>query len=394
MSTGFSLELTPVSDLGKLGGSNFLQSRFWAVHKSRFGWQPYGFCCTWNESPEPLYLLVLVRQFRLGLALAYVPHGPDAVQWRPCFLSAEKAGLTPGQVLQALGTQLAAFLPKGVFCVRFDPNWPQDFLISHDPGALLSSTPLSSTPLSGQGEQLSASMSAHAYSLDLSPLKKAGFDVQPPDTVLVDLRPDKGDILSSMKSKHRYNIRLAQKKGVNIQVFSLDNEDFFPELDHWYQLYGETARRDGITIHSRNYYRNVFQAAQASHEVKVYLLQAFHEQDYIAGIIIALTPKRATYVYGASSNLKRNLMPAYALQWRAMELAKEQGAVEYDLFGIPPTSDPNHPMFGLYQFKTGFGGRKVHYPGSWDHRTRLFMYFFYTWAEKIRKIGIILRKKK
>jgi lipid II:glycine glycyltransferase (peptidoglycan interpeptide bridge formation enzyme) len=74
--------------------------------------------------------------------------------------------------------------------------------------------------------------------------------------------------------------------------------------------------------------------------------------------------RQGWYLYGASSNVKRNLMPSYALQWAAMRDLRVEGCLSYDLFGIPPYAEAGHPMFGLYQFKTGFGGRIVHTPGG------------------------------
>ena len=89
----------------------------------------------------------------------------------------------------------------------------------------------------------------------------------------------------------------------------------------------------------------------------VTLLTARHEGDLLAGNICIFWKKRGVYLTGASSNAKRNLMATYALQWEAMQRAKVAGCVEYDLYGIPPDPDPGHPMFGLYQFKTGFSDR-------------------------------------
>jgi lipid II:glycine glycyltransferase (peptidoglycan interpeptide bridge formation enzyme) len=101
----------------------------------------------------------------------------------------------------------------------------------------------------------------------------------------------------------------------------------------------------------------------------------------------------ATYLYGASSNEDRNLMAGYALQWKAMQDARAFGCTQYDLFGIPPSPDPNHPMAGLYRFKTGFGGRIIHRPGSWDFPYRPLVRKVFSVAEAMRK-GIRTLKKK
>jgi lipid II:glycine glycyltransferase (peptidoglycan interpeptide bridge formation enzyme) len=104
----------------------------------------------------------------------------------------------------------------------------------------------------------------------------------------------------------------------------------------------------------------------------------------LAGIIVARAGDRATYLYGASSDRKRNLMPNYALQWRAIQQAKDAGALWYDLFGVPSADDPHHPMHGLFRFKTGFGGELVHMAGSWDVVTAPLRYSLYRIAERAR----------
>ena len=93
---------------------------------------------------------------------------------------------------------------------------------------------------------------------------------------------------------------------------------------------------------------------------------AEHENDALAAVIVLFAKNEAVYLYGASSNVKRNLMPAYLLQWTAVLQAKRAGCLTYDFYGMPPTDDEKHPMHGLYRFKTGFGGKIIHRPGSID----------------------------
>ena len=104
--------------------------------------------------------------------------------------------------------------------------------------------------------------------------------------------------------------------------------------------------------------------------------------------------REAVYLYGASSDKKRGLMAPYALQVKAMEEAKAAGCEEYDLFGIPPDEDPSHPMAGLYRFKTGFGGRIIHSPGSWDYPCRSVFYRLFRFAEALRRRVRILKKRR
>lgn len=193
--------------------------------------------------------------------------------------------------------------------------------------------------------------------------------VQPPDTVVIDLSPDEDALLGTMKSKTRYNVRLAGRKGV--EVTRAEGADALSSLSAWYELYRVTAQRDRIAIHPEQYYRDVVgtavemqEAGEAAPTFTMYT--AHHEDDLLAGIVVASWDGMSTYLYGASANHKRNLMASYQLQWEAIRGARAAGDTAYDMFGIPPTDDPGHSMHGLYRFKTGFGGRVVHRPGCWD----------------------------
>ncbi len=217
-------------------------------------------------------------------------------------------------------------------------------------------------------------------------VRRAPLDVQPPNTVLVDLAPQPDVILAAMKPKTRYNIRLAIKKGVKVR-------DAEPgEFDAWYELYRETGRRDRIAIHSAAYYRELLEAGYPGERPVIRLLLATHEGDLLAGNIVAFWKNTATYLYGASSGLKRSLMPTYALQWEAISRARELGCARYDLFGIPARPSPAEPMYGLYQFKTGFSPVLLERWGSWDAPFRPGLYQLYRWAESAR--GFYFRKLK
>lgn len=207
-------------------------------------------------------------------------------------------------------------------------------------------------------------------------LKKANTDIQVPNTVVI-YKKDEETLLAEMKSKTRYNVRLAARKDVVITEVELE------QLDKWYDLYETTAKRDKIAIHSYDYYKDVVDLANEHGEgSRIYF--AKHEEDILAGIIVLYHNKEATYLYGASSNHKRNLMPAYLLQWQAMSDAFENGMESYDMFGIPKTDDPRDPMHGLYRFKTGFGGEIEHYAGCYDYTKAPISYNLFKLAEKAR----------
>ena len=179
-----------------------------------------------------------------------------------------------------------------------------------------------------------------------------------------------------------YNARLAEKKGVTVTEGTVD------DIPRWYAIYRETAQRDRIAIHSIAYYRGLLETARgypgAAPDVK--LLLAWHEGELLAGNIVVFWKTRAAYLYGASSGVKRNLMPTYALQWDAIRRAHAAGCRSYDLYGVPPRPDPGHPMFGLYQFKTGFSETVLERWGTWDVSFRPVLCALYRAAESARML--------
>ncbi|MDR1802339.1 MAG: peptidoglycan bridge formation glycyltransferase FemA/FemB family protein [Treponema sp.] len=354
---------------------SFLQSGFWGGFKARFGWEALAFRAVWDNGSNRIEkpLLVLRRRLAPGIALAYVPWGPelpDSISdgiYADCFDARETA-------LRELAPSLRKLLPRDTVFIRFDIPW-----------------------YTTEGNSFSFS----------PPFVRSVADIQTPDTVLIDLSQSMESVMEQMKPKWRYNARYALKKGVSVRRAGVE------QLDLFYALLKETARRDGIAIHGAEYYRALFASAgtgvaSSGHtkigdanfgdeypgqkpDIRLYLAE--HEGDVLAGIVTLFREHMAVYLYGASSGSKRNLMAPYALQVLAMEDAKASGCVEYDLYGIPPNSEPSHPMAGLYLFKTGFGGKIVHRPGCWDYPCYNLLYHVYFFAEKVRK-GILNRRKR
>jgi lipid II:glycine glycyltransferase (peptidoglycan interpeptide bridge formation enzyme) len=324
-----------------------LQSGFWAAFRGQLGWRPRAFHCRWDGGE--FNLLVLVRPLTLGFRLAYAPHGPELAE-----PPADREGLL-ADLARALRPAL-----RGCLFLRFDLPWGTEGLGNLPPA------------LESRGG-----------------LHRAPMDVQPPSTVVLDLAAGEGELLAAMKGKTRYNIRLAEKKSVEVSLsrpYSDGSGGSEQALAEWYRLYEQTARRDRITVHGRSYYRTLFSVAAGygPGAPELYLLSARHRGELLAGIIVAVRGAWAWYLYGASSDRGRNLMPAYALQWRAIALARQRGCRFYDLFGIPPDNDPGHPMHGLFRFKTGFGGRVINRPGCYDAAFRPLLYRPYREAERLR----------
>ncbi len=334
--------LTPV-DLHELPpGNNLLQSSFWGEFKSHFGWRPHAFLY------QGVGVLMLERNLPGGFVLAYLPH------------PLKETDLEENHELGEVLSELRNFLPSRTLCIRCD--FPRAITLEE-----------------GTEEYPFASK-----------LKKAVMDIQAPSTVLVSLEGSEDELLKRMKTKTRYNIRLSARRGVEVHHEELD---FLPR---WYRLYRETSDRDRIAIHSYEYYRKLLEIGGTRGEEGpgLHIISATHEGDLLASVIIAVYGNTATYMYGASSNMKRNMMASYAVQWEAMKTASAAGCVTYDLFGIPPADDPGHPMHGLYRFKTGFGGRIVHRPGAWDLPLSQPGYSLFRSLEQVRSFYFKKLKKR
>lgn len=183
--------------------------------------------------------------------------------------------------------------------------------------------------------------------------------VQPLRTILLDLSPSEETLLAQMKEKWRYNLRLAGRKGVTVRVATSEDD-----VRAWYQLLQVTGERDQFGVHALDYYLQAWQLFAPHNQAR--LLLAEHEGQMLAGIFVGLFAQQAIYLYGASSNAQRQLMPNYLLQWEAIRWAKREGAHSYDFWGIPATDDANEAMAGVYRFKNGWGGHITTFAGAYE----------------------------
>jgi peptidoglycan pentaglycine glycine transferase (the first glycine) len=165
---------------------------------------------------------------------------------------------------------------------------------------------------------------------------------------MLDISPEPNVLLSGMKQKTRYNIRLASRKGVWV------TEGGPGDLDQFYTLYRETARRDDFYVHPQSFYARMFGLYWDSGNFR--LLLARHEGRLIAAVTLLCFGDTCWYLQGASSTEHRNLMATYLLQWEAILWAKSQGCRLYDFRAVPDTLREDQDMFGVYRFKEGFGG--------------------------------------
>ncbi len=329
------------------------QTSFWAKVKKRQGILPYAF--DYRAPASLLYpseansrsihddLLVLVRYINRDQCFAYVPYGPKD---QPEF---ENYGV----VMEELSEQLRDQLPRGCILIRYDLPWENiwagDEAYFDNTGNWLGPPPV-------MNQEFRVNFKTRTQNL-----VKSYSNNLPTNTIFLDLRKSNEKLLENMKAKTRYNIRLSGRKGIRVRNYGPEN------LDKWYELYRETADRNHITLHSRKYFHHVLSAGYADDPIDARLLMADYNGEYLAALFLVLSEKRGTYLYGASSGKMRNMMATYALQWEAINFSRKAGCMEYDMFGVAPNPDPSHPLYGLYRFKAGFGGRMFHRMGCWDY---------------------------
>ncbi len=308
-----------------------LQTWEWGEVKAQTGWRTYAL--RFARGAETVGQALLLRRPVpvTSLGIGYIPKGP-VLNWEDTRTAAE--------VIRALA-RVARDL-RLIF-LKIDPD------VSPDETA---------------GEQLLKVLRAEGWQFSAQ-------QIQFRNTVLVDLRGDEEDVLARMKSKWRYNIRLAQRRGVTVREGTAD------ELPHFYALYEETARRDGFLIRPYAYYAHTWK--RFMERDKAVLLFAEWKGEIVAGLILFLFGDRAWYMYGASRGGEvRRHMPNHLLQWEAMRVARARGCTVYDMWGAPDELVETDPMWGVYRFKRGFGGEFQRWIGAWDYPVYPVLYTLYT----------------
>ena len=309
--------------LAALPYRHVLQTWEWGQFKGRWGWTPRYFV---NEEHTAAALVLRRTVSPLKLSILYVPKGP-ALDYRDAALA--------DRVLDDLVE--VARRDRALF-IKIDPDLPQP-----DRAILLD-----------RGWRYSAEQ------------------IQFRNTMLIDLTHSEDELLAAMKPKTRYNVRLAQKKGVTIRLGDLS------DLDLLYAMYAETAQRDGFIIRPIAYYRDAWGSFIRSGLAQPLIAEV--DQQAVAGLILFRFADRAWYMYGMSRNLHRDKMPNHLLQWEAMRWSKMQGCTVYDLWGAPDELNENDSMWGVYKFKEGLGAEFVPHVGAYDFVTSRAGYWLYTQA--------------
>lgn len=319
--------------------AHLLQSWEWGEFKSRYGWSARRL--TWGDRRAAQ---VLIRSaVRDGLKVMYIPKGP-LLDWADDDLRAH--------VLDDL--EALARRERAIF-IKIDPDIP-----ASSPHPWLLSPPRREARGEGQAEQ-----SLYQRGWRFSP-----DQIQFRNTVTLDLSRSEDEILAAMKQKTRYNIRLAEKKGVRIRVGSR------ADLDVLYRMYAETSVRDSFVIRSAEYYHDAWGSFLDAGLAQPFIAEV--EGEPVSGLIVFKFARTAWYVYGMSRDAHREKMPNHLLQWEAMRWAKAQGCAIYDFWGAPDEFVESDPMWGVWKFKEGFGGQVVRHIGAWDYAPSPLLYRLYS----------------
>ena len=313
--------------------AHILQTSAWGTFKSHYGWQ-----ALYIENHEA-GAQILLRKLVLGLTLAYIPKGPLGSSWK---------ALLPEITEQCRRHNAIA--------IYVEPDaWQED----------------------------SANTASALPGFTLSDIS-----IQPRRTITISLEGPEEEWLARMKQKTRYNIRLAEKKEVEITISD--------DLAAFNQLMQTTGARDEFGVHPGSYYRLVYELFHPSGTCE--LLLASYQNQPLAAIMIFKKGKRAWYFYGASNDQERNRMPTYLLQYKAMRWAAKAGCSEYDLWGVPDADEDvleaqfakrSDGLWGVYRFKRGFGGEVKRTAGVYVKVLRPVLYRLYLIAVKIRKSGLV-----
>ena len=350
--------------VSQLPSPHFLQTWEWAQVKAKYGWEPMPF--VWDNSAAAMLLKrrIPIRGFAARLSILYAPKGP-LLDWANASLC------------ERVLNDLQSFAKKqGAIFLKLDP----DVLL----GTGIPGADGSTEDRLGADLQTELTRRGWVFSAD---------QIQFRNSVLIDLTASEDDMLAHMKQKTRYNVRLAEKKGVTVRVGTTD------DLPMLYKMYAETSVRDGFVIRDENYYQTVWksfmsnaQSPITNHQLPSAIpLIAEVDHEPIAGLFLFMFSGRAYYVYGMSRDAHREKMPTYLLQWDAMKRAKAAGCTVYDLWGAPETFDESDSMWGVYRFKEGLGGRVVRTLGAWDYAPNKFWYKMY--SEILPRVLDVMRSR-
>ena len=345
--------------VASLPQAHILQTWQWGQVKARLGWKmlPYIWC---NEQDQVLAAALILQRviptsgFAARLSLLYIPRGP-LLDWGDPVLCACVL-----DDIQELARR------KSAIFIKIDP---EVLLGKGIPGSD-----------EAEDESLGATF--------VDNLKRRGWrfskeQIQFRNTVIIDLTSTEEVMLARMKQKTRYNIHLAERKGIQIRPGTM------ADLPMLFKMYAETSIRDGFIIRDPSYYEYTW-GTLLQNQMAEFLVAEF-ENWPVAGVVVYRFGGKAWYINGMSAALHREKMPNYLLQWEAMRRAKAAGCKVYDLWGAPNNFVETDTMWGVFRFKEGLGGTVLRTPGAWDYTTHPWLYRLY--SQTLPHLLEIMRRK-
>jgi len=329
----------------------FLQSEYWRKFQEAVGRKIYGLSETDENGELIAHANIITHRLPVAGDYFYVPRGP---------------------VVKISNFQFSIFKPLEKFLndlfdlaqknnigwIRIEPNSEEELNLIREslPGGII--------------------------------MKKSAVDVQPREILILDIAKSEEELLARMKQKTRYNIRLAEKRGVRVSPVNSDQRSV---MKKFLELVKITSKRDKITAHPENYYRKMFETIP-SEILKLYIAE--YQGKTIVANLVLFFGKTATYLHGASDNIHRDVMAPHLLQWQAIKDAKISGYMKYDLGGVKTEKISNfkfkisNSWSGITKFKTGFAPetKSVQFPGCYDIVLNPVKYNLYRILQRIKRI--------
>jgi peptidoglycan pentaglycine glycine transferase (the first glycine) len=317
---------------------HLLQTWEWGEVKARTGWEPIRLLLYKDDEPIAALSMLKRKIPGIGKSILYAPRGPVAL------LDDYEAMDQLWQAVRQIGRD------QGAIMLKIDPDVP----VSED------------------------NFVSYLEKAGFRPAKTAeGFEgTQPRFVFRLDISPPEEELFAAFHSKTRYNIRLATRRGVTVRITN-SKED----LKTFYEVLKVTAERDGFLIRNYDYFATLWDLLVERGLASVFLAE--YEGKVIAGTLALVLGDKAWYLYGASSNEHRNVMPNYLLQWEMIKWAKEHGCTMYDFRGVSGDLSEDNPLYGLYRFKKGFNGEFTEFVGEYDLVLSPFYYHLWNVAEPL-----------
>jgi lipid II:glycine glycyltransferase (peptidoglycan interpeptide bridge formation enzyme) len=328
------LSSIPVEQLSNSGHP--FQSPYWAYLKKKNGWRPFAFHLECEELDVSENFLVLARSIGHIFNIAYIPFPPLKIEQSP----------SSAFYIEMLSKKIKTFLPIPLLFIRYD------------------------LPFTFTDEDKVATIKGKR-------VRECAQSVQPEGTSIIDLTDGYEEVTTRYRQRAHRAIRKVHQNEIKIEEYENDQNLF----DQWYDLYKETAKRDGFSTRSKQYISHLL------HEPKVKnsssLIVATCKNMIVGGIITISTKDVSVYLLGASKRIQ-GISPSYLLQDYSIKKSCENGCKIYDLHGIAGPGTKGSHLSNLTLFKQAFGGQSYFRPSSTDYINLRLLYWVYRMFENFR----------